>query len=89
MPERAPLPRAARYAVVAVPLIMASLDLIENICIAIMLWTWPDLSHAVVQVSSTAVKIATGALTELLMAALAAGWVIRTWLIRRGGKLRA
>jgi hypothetical protein len=91
MPERAPLPRAARYAVVAVPLIMASLDLIENICIAIMLWTWPDLSHAVVRVSSTAtkVKIATGVLTELLMAALAAGWVIRTWLIRRGAKLRA
>ena len=33
-----------RYALVAVPILMASLDLLENGCIGVMLRTWPDLS---------------------------------------------
>jgi hypothetical protein len=39
-----------------------------------MHWTWPDLSHGLVEVSSlaTRVKIMAGVLTEALMGALAA-----------------
>jgi hypothetical protein len=47
MPGRvreAPLPLKLRYALIAVPILMASLDLFESGCIAAMLWTWPDLS---------------------------------------------
>jgi hypothetical protein len=45
--------------------LMACLDLFENGCIAVMLWTWPDLSHGLVEVSSlaTQVKIIAGVLT--------------------------
>jgi hypothetical protein len=73
-----------RYALVAVPVLMASLDLFENGCIAVMLWTWPDLSHGLVEVSSlaTRVKIMAGVLTEVLMCVLAAIWLMR-WSIRR------
>jgi hypothetical protein len=37
--------------------------------IAVMLWTWPDLSHGVVEVSSlaTRLKIIAGVLTEVLI----------------------
>ncbi|MFY9839349.1 MAG: hypothetical protein WAK55_23310 [Xanthobacteraceae bacterium] len=57
---------------VTVPVLMATLDLVENGCIAVMLWTWPDLSHGLVEVSSlaTRVKIMAGVLTEALMARL-------------------
>jgi hypothetical protein len=87
MPGRvreAPLPLKVRYALVAVPILMASLDLVENGCIAAMLWTWPDLSHGLVKVSSVAtrVKIVAGVFTEALMGALAVIWLIR-WGIRR------
>jgi hypothetical protein len=53
--------------------LMASLDLFENGCIAVMLWTWPDLSHGLVEVSSlaTRLKIMAGVFTEALMCALA------------------
>jgi hypothetical protein len=47
-----PLPLKVRYALIAVPILMASLDLVENGCIAVMLWTWPNLSHGLVEVSS-------------------------------------
>jgi hypothetical protein len=85
MPGRvreAPLPLKVRYALVAVPILMASLDLVENGCIAVMLWTWPDLSHGLVEISSlaTQVKIMAGVLTEVLMA-VAAIWLMR-WCIR-------
>lgn len=72
VPE-APLSMKGRGALIAVPILMASLDTIENGCIAVMLWTWPDLSKGVVEVSSlsTQVKIIAGVLTEVLMAALA------------------
>jgi hypothetical protein len=60
MPGRvreAPLPLKVRYALIAVPILMASLDLFENGCIAGMLWTWPDLSHGLVEVSSVATRV--------------------------------
>jgi hypothetical protein len=68
-----PVPLKVRYALIAVPIFMASLDLVENGCIAVMFWTWPDLSHGLVEVSSlaTRLKIMAGALTEALMGALA------------------
>jgi hypothetical protein len=71
--RRAPLPLSWRSVLIAVPVIMASLDVVENGCIARMLWTWPDLSHDLVHISNlaTRVKIMAGALTELLMAVLA------------------
>jgi hypothetical protein len=64
--------------------LMACLDLFENGCIAVMLWTWPDLSHGLVEVSSlaTQVKIIAGVLTEVLMGVLAVVWLMR-WGIRR------
>lgn len=80
----APLPLTIRYALVAIPVAMASFDTFENGCIAAMVWTWPNLSHAVVTASSvmTQLKIALGVLTELLMGGLAlvglARWIGRT-----------
>jgi hypothetical protein len=70
--RKTPLPLKARWALIAVPILVASLDVIENGCIAVMLWTWPDLSKSVVEVSShaTQVKIMAGAVTETLMAGL-------------------
>jgi hypothetical protein len=77
--RKAPLPLKVRWALIAVPILMATLDLIENGSIAVMLWTWPDLSNAVVELSSfaTQVKIMAGALTEMLMAGLAIVWLVR------------
>jgi hypothetical protein len=82
MPGRvrtAPLPLQWRCALVALAVVMASLDTIENVCIARMLATWPALSPALVQISSlaTRVKIMAGALTELSMAVLAVLWLKR------------
>jgi hypothetical protein len=76
---KAPVPLKVRWALVAVPILVASLDLIENGCIAVMLSTWPDLSKAIVEISSlaTQVKIMAGALTETLMAGLAVVWLVR------------
>jgi hypothetical protein len=74
-----PWPLRLRYALIAVPLFMAGLDVLENCCIAAMLWSWPDLSPALVHVSSlaTRAKIMAGVLTELLMAGLALMWLAR------------
>ena len=79
-----PVPLKIRYALIAVPILMASLDLFENGCIAVMLWTWPHLSHRLIEVSSlaTQVKIIAGVLTEALMGVLAVIWLMR-WGIRR------
>jgi hypothetical protein len=90
MPGRvreAPLPLKVRYALIAVPILMASLDLFENGCVALMLWTWPDLSRGLVEVSSlaTRVKIMAGVLTEALMGALAVVSIMRRWRIKGGG----
>ena len=80
-----PMPLSWRYALIAVPIIMAALDVAENGCIARMLQTRPDLSHDLVHVSSfaTRIKMIAGVLTELLMAALAT-----LWLVRRGLPVR-
>jgi hypothetical protein len=61
-----------------------TLDLAENGRIAVMLWTWPNLSHGLVEISSlaTRIKIMAGVLTEALMGALAVIWLTR-WAIRR------
>jgi hypothetical protein len=82
MPGRlrdAPVPLSWRYVLIAVPIITASLDVVENGCIAGMLRTWPILSHDLVQVSSlaTRMKMIVGVLTELLMAVLAILWLAR------------
>jgi hypothetical protein len=82
--RRAPLPMWVRCTLIAVPILMASLDVIENGCIAVMLWTWPHLSNGVVEISSlaTQVKIIAGALTETLMAGLAVVWLARLFARR-------
>jgi hypothetical protein len=87
MPDRArngAVPLVWRVALIAIPVIMACLDTCENICIARMLWTWPDLSAGLVQLSSAAtrIKIVLGALTEVEMAVLAVLAVLR-WHRRR------
>jgi hypothetical protein len=83
--RKAPMPLWVRCTLIAVPILMASLDVIENGCIAVMLWTWPHLSNGVVEISSlaTQVKIISGALTETLMAGLAVVWLARLFA-RRG-----
>jgi len=83
--REAPLPLKARYALIAVPILMASLDLFENGCIAVMLWTWPDPSHGLVELSSlaTRVKIMAGVLTEALIGLLAVIWLIRWGIWQR------
>src|SRR5260370_42507592 len=60
---KSPVPLKVRWALIAVPILMATLDVVENACVAVMLWTWPDLSNAVVELSSfaTQVKIIAGA----------------------------
>jgi hypothetical protein len=80
-----PLPLKVRYSLIAIPTLMASLDLFENGCIAVMLRTWPDLSHGLVEVSSlaTRLKIMAGVLTEALMGALATIWLMRCGIRRR------
>jgi hypothetical protein len=81
---KAPVPLKVRWALIAVPILMATLDVIENGCIAMMLWTWPHLSNGVVEISSlaTQVKIISGALTETLMAGLAVVWLARLFARR-------
>ena len=39
---KAPVPLKVRWALIAVPILMATLDVVENACVAVMLWTWPD-----------------------------------------------
>jgi hypothetical protein len=77
--RKAPVPLKVRWVLVAVPILVASLDLFENGCIAVMLWKWPNLSKDIVEFSSlaTQVKIGAGALTEALMAGLAVVWLVR------------
>ena len=81
---KATVPLKVRWALIAVPILMATLDVVENACVAVMLWTWPDLSNTVVELSSfaTQVKIIAGALTEMLMAGLAIVWLVRLFARR-------
>lgn len=73
-----------RWTLVALPIVMASLDGVENIGIAKMLWTWPELSPGLVQVASlaTRLKFIAAAFTEISMAALAVAALLR-WLSRK------
>jgi hypothetical protein len=88
MPGRvrdARLPPKFRYALIAIPIIMATLDLIENCCIAVMLWMWPNLSHGLIEISSrsTQLKFIAGVLTEVVMGLLALIWITRWSVWRR------
>jgi hypothetical protein len=73
------VPQRWRWTIVAMPIVMAVCDGVENVCIAKMLWTWPDLSPGLVQFSSlaTRVKFLAGVFTEILMAALAIPVLLR------------
>jgi len=73
------VPQRWRWTLVAMPVVMAICDGVENVCIAKMLWSWPDLSPGLVQVSSlaTRVKFIAGTFTEILMAALAIPALLR------------
>jgi hypothetical protein len=72
------MPLAARYALCAISVVMAGIDGFENISIARMIWTWPDLSADLVAHASAAtqVKLLLGAFTEIAMAVFA---VVALW----------
>jgi hypothetical protein len=72
-------PQRWRWTLVAMPIAMAIFDSVENICIAKMLGSWPDLSPGLVQVSSlaTRVKFLAGMFTEILMIGLAIPALLR------------
>ena len=38
---KARVPLKVRWALIAVPILMATLDVVENACVAVMLWRWP------------------------------------------------
>ena len=80
------VPLAWRWALVAVPLVMALLDGgVENVCIAAMVRGWPALSPELVRVASlaTQAKLLLGAFTEIAMAALAVAAALRWSKLRR------
>ena len=64
---------------VALPVEELVFDGVENICIAKMIWTWPDLSGGLVHVASLATQlkfVAAAPLTliSLVIAAVTAAW---------------
>jgi hypothetical protein len=67
------VPAGWRWMLVAFPVAECVLDLGENTCIAVMLWTWSDLSPALVRASSLATqfKLLAALLTELSVIVLA------------------
>ena len=78
-------PTVWRWTLVAIPLVMAAVDGgVENVCIARMLWRWPDLAPGLVHLASlaTQVKSLLLAVTAMMMVALAVVALWR-WLIRR------
>lgn len=78
------VPPRWRWTLVAIPIVMACFDGVENVGIARMVWTWPDLSVGLVRVTSlaTRLKFIAGAFTEISMAALAIAALLR-WLRRK------
>jgi hypothetical protein len=68
------VPVVWRCLLVALPVVELIFDGIENICIARMIESWPDLSRRLVGVSSlaTQVKLVAAGLTEILLLVLAA-----------------
>jgi hypothetical protein len=51
------VPQRWRWTLVAMPVVMATCDSVENVCIAKMLLSWPDLSPGLVQASSLATRV--------------------------------
>jgi hypothetical protein len=68
-----------RWALLTLPIAELIFDCGENAGIATMIWTWPDLSPAVVRAASTAtqLKFAAVALTEISMIVLAVAALLR------------
>ncbi len=72
------VPIVWRVTLVAVAIAELVFDDVENICIAKMIWSWPDLSTSLVRVASlaTQLKLVAAALTliSLVVLAAAAAW---------------
>jgi hypothetical protein len=68
------VPMAWRVTLVAFPVAELVFDGVENLCIAKMIWSWPDLSPGLVSVASlaTQLKFVAAALTLISVAVLAA-----------------
>jgi hypothetical protein len=49
-------PLSARWTLAAIPVVVAGFDGVENISIAHMIWTWPDLSAGLVALASMATR---------------------------------
>jgi hypothetical protein len=74
------IPAVWRTLLVALPILVALIDGgVENVCIAKMIGSWPDLSAGVVQLSSAATqaKFLLGAPTEVLLVVFAILWALR------------
>ena len=83
--HQAPLPLKVGWALVAVPVLMAILDLVENGCIVVMLWTWPDLSHGLVDVSSLATRVRRRSASHTVVQ-FAPGWELHDTAECRSGE---
>lgn len=88
MPGRlreAPVPLSARRALVAIPVVTAGFDGLENASIARMVCTWPDLPRDLVSLASlaTRLKLVLGAVTEIAVVVLAVAALVRLWRTAR------
>lgn len=79
------VPLPLRWALVALSVVTAMLDGVENLSIARMIWAWPDLSAGVVRVGSLATqsKLMAATTAEILLVLLAAMAALRR--MRRAG----
>ena len=73
------VPMALRVTLVAFPVAELVFDGVENVCIARMIWRWPDLSPGLVSVASlaTRLKFVAAALTLISLVVLAAAGAAR------------
>ena len=73
------VPMALRVTLVAFPVAELVFDGVENVCIARMIWRWPDLSPGLVSVASlaTRLKFVAAALTLISLVVLAAAVAAR------------
>jgi hypothetical protein len=88
MPGRlreAPVPLSARWALVAIAVVTAGFDGLENASIARMIWMWPDLPRDLVSLASlaTRLKLVLGAVTEIAVVVLAVAALVRLWRTAR------
>jgi hypothetical protein len=88
MPNRSfpgAMPIALRRILIVPPIAEFVFDWTENICGAIMIWSWPDISPALVRLSSlaTQIKFVAAPLTEILLIVFALmallRWGRRQW----------